>query len=77
MPGVKTIPKLLFGSCPYLFVLGGVAAGGFVAPVSPVLVVSVPWLHPASMPTRPNSTIRVYNLFIGRRNVEQNLKKDK
>ena len=45
----------------YLLVLA--AAGG--ALVSALVVLSLPlWLQPANTPTRPNSAIRVSNLFI-------------
>ncbi len=67
----------MLGSCPYLLVLGAAGAAG-AAFVSAGFDVSVPdWLHPANTPTRPNSTIRVYNLFIGSRKLHQILKKDK
>jgi hypothetical protein len=48
----------------YLFVEGA-AGGGFVPPLPAPLDVSLLSLQPVTAPiTRPNSTIRVYNLFI-------------
>ncbi len=60
MPGLRS--QNSFGTGDYLLVLG--AAGAFVLGV--VVEVSVLWLQPATTPNKPNSTIRVNNLFIFR-----------
>ena len=61
MPGVNDIPKLFGSNVPYLLVL----AGGAGALVSALLLSPPLWLQPANTPTaRPNSAIRVINLFI-------------
>jgi hypothetical protein len=60
MPGVMTFPNCGSNVLTYLLVLA--AAGGALVEA---LVVSLPlWLQPANTPTRPNSAIRVSNLFI-------------
>jgi hypothetical protein len=62
MPGVMTSPNLVAMS--YLLVLA--AAGGVFVSVD-VVEPLPPWLQPAKTPTvRPNSAIRVNNLFIVR-----------
>ena len=60
MPGVMTFPNCGSNVLTYLLVLA--AAGGALVEA---LVVSLPlWLQPANTPRRPNSAIRVSNLFI-------------
>jgi hypothetical protein len=59
-------------------VLAGAGAGGVFVLVLLVEVSELDGLQAVSTPiVRPNSTIRVYNLFIGRRNLDQKLLKDK
>lgn len=60
MPGVMTFPNCGSNVLTYLLVLA--AAGGALVSVLEVLVPL--WLQPANTPTRPNSAIRVSNLFI-------------
>ena len=72
-----TFPKLRFGGMSYLLVDGGVAGGvggvGAFVFGGVVGVVLSSLLQPVSIApiTRPVSTIRVYILFIGRRNLYQ------